>query len=723
MNVHVDAREHPLREEWEALRGEVLQWIAGAAILAAFALACVGLADPNVGSPRIWAVVIILTGLPGASLWLLKHTYAGASATLLIGLMVSVVMAVAVYSAPRVIFALPLIVFVTPLLIGHFRTHVAAAAMIVFAWALEAAGLLPISGSDVVAVLLLVIGSLGLSWVAYRPMRTTLDWAWVTYLDEQREMLQARERQAELAAVSKALAEACERLEEVNLALAQARRAADDARHLKDQFVTAISHELRTPLNLIIGFSEMIAHGSGPEDGDTIPDSLHRDIETIYRNACHLSGLVDDVLDLGRLDAQRLALQKEWSSLPEIAQQAIAATEGLYERAGLTISIDVSADLPRLYVDPTRIRQVLINLLTNAVRYMEEGGTRITAHRDGGDVIVSVEDTGAGIPPEDLPFVFEPFRQMGHAQRRGGFGLGLTVSKQFVEMHAGAMWVVSRTGQGAAFRFSLPVTDNVAAVAAEPRLRALKGQRTGASANRRILVLGDDAEAARILQRYLDDYQIVRAAPSDGMGRAGKPGMIDAVIICDNDAVDRQGLSDRASALHPHTPVLRCALRTIHRASRELGVAGFLTKPVSRDALRDTIYQLRPRPRRVLIVDDDPEMLRLLSQMLRSLLPHCRIVTAASGQQGLDLARTGFGNARPDLVLLDLLMPGLDGHAFLGALRADAALCHARVVIVSAASEEDHDVVTGDLVEIRRSGGLSVAEVMRVIRGSLASLA
>lgn len=169
----------------------------------------------------------------------------------------------------------------------------------------------------------------------------------------------------------------------------------------------------------------------------------------------------------------------------------------------------------------------------------------------------------------------------------------------------------------------------------------------------------------------------------------------------------------------PRAPILRCSLRTANVTGRELGAAAFLAKPISREQLRQVVRRLAGQPRRVLVVDDDPSMVDLLGRMLHSLVPDCQVDTAANGEQGLAAARWAIEHGGLDLVLLDLLMPGLNGHDFLQTWNRDAALGRIPVVVVSAAGEERHDVIVGDVVEVRRGDGLTVGDVMRIVRASL----
>ncbi len=708
---------HPMEGDLDELRSQALRKVALGGIASAFALMCAALTIPSLVEPRLLLLVAVLLVSAIVAWWASRHWYWPATIFLIAGLLAATGIAEVVYALPQMLFALPLVVFVAPLLVGQWATLLVAGSASALIWKLASLASASLPDCDIVCAQLLIVGSVGLAYVAYEPMQTMLDWTLRSYLQELRKTQEARERQMDLGRLSKSLIETCERLEHANLALEHARRAAEEARRTKDSLATAISHELRTPLNLIIGFSEAII--SDAADGsEEVPTRFRSDVETIHRNACHLSDLVDDVLDLGRMDADRLALQRKRSSLAAITGEAVGAVERLYAGAGLRLTVDIPSDLPTLSVDPTRIRQVLINLLTNAVRYTDEGGVRVSARREGSDVVVSVADTGVGVSSEDLPGVFESFYQVGGTNRRGGFGLGLTVSKRFVEMHGGSMWVESQIGRGSTFHFTLPAIDNVVPAAITPDWHLYQSPHLALRPEPTVLVFDRDAEAGGVVRRYLDGYRIITARTLDEAALAAKDDAVSAVILADS-AVEGGGHGDRDSlAWLPRAPVLRCGLRTVGRIGGEIGAAAFLTKPVGQERLRETLRRLNLVPRNALVVDDDPQIVDLLGRMLRAVAPQCLVQLATTGELGLELAR----KAPPDLVLLDLLMPGIDGREFLRIWRADSSLGGAPVIVISAAVENDDRMVVGEFLEVWGPDGLGVAELMRATRGTLDGL-
>ena len=298
------------------------------------------------------------------------------------------------------------------------------------------------------------------------------------------------------------------------------RREAEEARRSKEQFVANVSHELRTPLNMIIGFSEMAMYS--PETyGPNIPQALLADLEIVLRNSRHLSSLIDDVLDLSQIDAGQMALRKEPTALGEIIAAVATAVRPLFNSKGLYLRTDIPRNLPPLHCDRIRIRQVMLNLLSNAGRFTEKGGVRVGARQEGNQVVVSVADSGPGIKADEADKVFKPFQQLDgsiHSYWTGS-GLGLSISKHFVELHKGRMWLESEPGQGTTFFFRLPVEEDVLSADGEV-MRWFSPYSTYVErthipslpvpANRpRLIVFEHGSTLSRFLTRYLDNAELV----------------------------------------------------------------------------------------------------------------------------------------------------------------------------------------------------------------------
>jgi signal transduction histidine kinase len=250
-----------------------------------------------------------------------------------------------------------------------------------------------------------------------------------------------------------------EELTAARQALAEMEKQLKEADKLKNEFIATISHELRTPLNSIIGFAKLLLNQKlGP-----LNEVQHTDLSVIYSSAQHLLSLVNDILDLSKIEAGKMRLDREWFSVEEIIVGVIASMYILIEGKPIELREEIEPNLPQVYVDLCRIRQVVLNILSNAAKFTDAGSITMQVHRLNGDgrefVAFRIKDTGIGIAPEDMDKVFEAFRQIDSsiARRAEGTGLGMPISRYLVELHGGELWVESQVGQGSTFYFTIPV--------------------------------------------------------------------------------------------------------------------------------------------------------------------------------------------------------------------------------------------------------------------------
>ena len=695
------------------LRSEALHCFAAVTVVVGWLLNLIDmLFRANEGPITVGFVVSLWLLAVGAIAWRLGQVDVTLAGTLLAGGMCAALTAVVIDSPNSPAKSLFALVVIVSAAIGGPRHG--------FAWAIVASLLVNlgehVSGSTTSEstgiALTLIWGTAFACWLAFRPAYVAAEWAWASYDDALRLSQELRVRQGELGQLSKSLNEACDRLEQQNVVLERARLAAEEARRLKAEFAASISHELRTPVNLIVGVSEMMMMESETGvAGDGLPASYREDVGVIYRNACHVSHLIDDILDLSQVDAHRMALVKEQVRLAEVVEQATSALATQFQRKGLYLRTDLPEDLPCLRADPTRLRQVLMNLLSNAARFTDCGGVTIGATAQEREVVVSVADTGVGIPPDEASSIFEEFRQTGPVKsRRGGSGLGLAVSKRIVELHGGNMWVTSSMGQGSTFYFSLPLADSVAASPISTDLDVYS--RAVADGARTLVVVGTDQHATRVIQRYLDDYRVL-AVPSAEQARGlMQDGGVDALLVTSTRPTSRVQFPQDGQ---PDAPVIYCALRTTRTLAHEVGVAEYLVKPMVREQLQAALRRLRRRIRRVLVVEDDPDMRRMLARMVRAGSRGREVWESADGQEALKLLRI----ATPDVVLLDLLMPEMDGYTFLERARSEELLPDVPVVVITAKGYEPEAVVASELTITRGERGMTVGELARALRASL----
>ncbi|HLZ10102.1 MAG TPA: ATP-binding protein, partial [Chloroflexota bacterium] len=437
-------------------------------------------------------------------------------------------------------------------------------------------------------------------------------------------------------------------------------------------------------------------------------------------NARHLSNLIDDVLDLSQVDAGRMGLTKERVPLSTVAGEAISAVNRLYEVRGLTLTNRVSEDLPAVYVDRTRIRQVLINLLANAARFTTTGGAWITALLRDGNIVVQVVDTGVGIAPEDIPKAFEEFRQLDGTTRRqhDGSGLGLAICRRFVELHGGSIWAESKPGRGTIFSFTLPLIDNVASSTLRPdwdtwvRVQSISDEST-----RAVVLVNQDPRVERLFQRYLDGYRILPAVDEAEALRLFGQTPVHGVLLVTTPGTPLTERIQKLRAAPRNVPVIVCSLPSSTSMGASIGVTDYLIKPISADRLLDTLSRVGKKAHTVLIVDDDPEMVRLLALMIRSRSRRFQVLRAYGGAAALAM----LCEHTPDIVILDLVMPEIDGYTVLREMRSSETLREVPVIAVTARSYEAEMFSAGAL-EISREGGLSVGEMMACLKSSLDSI-
>lgn len=570
------------------------------------------------------------------------------------------------------------------------------------------------------AILISIWGLCALVWLAMDSLLAVARWAWLRYEEGRRALEQLREQQVKLYETMEDLAEANAQLTRLNHLTQGLRQAAEDERRAKEQFVANVSHELRTPLNMIIGFCEMIT--DAPEAyGGQIPPALLADLEVVLRNSKHLSELIDDVLDLSQIEADRMALTKERVSLAELISTATIAVRPLLVSKGLSLETEVASDLPEVFCDRTRIREVILNLLSNAGRFTEQGGVRVRAWRDGDDVVISVADTGPGILASDLTRIFQPFEQLDGSIRRryGGTGLGLTISKGFVELHGGKMWAESEVGHGTTFYIRLPIDPPPLLAAGvtrwfnphqsyEDRRHPL---RAGAlSVRPRLLVVERGRSLQRLLSRYMDRLDIVSLTEVDKLSQELARTSAQAVLINAMTLTDAFAQINHVRALPYDLPILLCAIPEAEQTLSALGAADYLVKPVKREVLLAVLDRIVGRNKKVLIVDDEADALQLFSRMLIEADRGYRVIRAESGQQALQMLRY----ERPDVILLDLVMPEMNGFQFLSAIRSDQELQKIPLVLISAKDPLGHPIVSSGL-GITYGNGLSVQQLLAAI--------
>lgn len=643
-----------------------------------------------------------------------RHTYHLTATLYLTGLVAFAVgLSLAIPSSPAWYFLGPLVILAS-ILLGSGADLIFACVLTIGTFAFRLTFPQGVASDSIWIVLGMIWFCAMLSFAASRPLYLTLDWSWHSFVQASQKMEEARLRQYELGRLSKSLNESYLKLEEISRELEYARKVAEEARRLKSQFAVSISHEMRTPLNLIIGFSEMMTMAPHAYGGEILPPAYRTDVNAIYRSARHLSNLIDDVLDLAQIEAGRMGLHKEWISLIDVTHEAVATVSPLYERKRLRLSIDLPDDLPPIYADQTRVRQILINLLSNATRFTSVGGVTVSGSLETPDerhqvIHLVVSDTGIGIDEREIDHLFEEFRQFGDPSERDGegSGLGLAISKRFTQLHGGAIWAESTLGIGTKFHVNLPVVGELAIVEypSMPRLPRLRP----ADVEDAVAVVGDAAKV-HLFQRYLDGYEVLPATDP----RATQPrAIVQVVSNVDDEVVPLHLVSPESANLLLAT----CVLTDHLTVDQKLGATGSLAKPVSREILLETLGGLGSHVRSLLIVDDDHAMVDLVARMIKSASRRYRLRKAYSGQEAIEILR----RSRPDAVLLDLLMPDVDGYGVLAWIKGEERLQDLPVIVVSGQGTEGRPV-TANRLTITTKNGLSIGQLMACLKASLQAI-
>lgn len=617
------------------------------------------------------------------------------------------------YSLPEAVILLVIPIALTNLLFGQ-KTFIALTVTLVGACLFWLPSRLGTTFETMLTPTLLVLSVVIIIAVLMNNLYTALAWTVNSFELTLRNQALARDRQAELAQALKSLDIATQNLQRTNHTLQIAQKQAEQARQLKQQFAQTISHELRTPLNLIIGFTESMV--KSPEYyGAPLPPRYMRDLSIVYRNANHLQDLVNDVLDMARIEASQTPLQLVMVSLCDFMDEMLELATSMVESHNLRFSSEVADDLPAsIWMDNIRVKQVIINLLSNAVRFTEQGEIRLRVQAGEDVVLFSVIDTGIGIAEDDIARIFEPFQQLENPMRRrvGGVGLGLPISRQLVALHGGKLTVRSKPGVGSTFTFSLPVgapyerSQNVSDVVFPDQ-----------PDENVVLLVTNSPAAASLISRHLSGYRTVVVNNLE-QARLAMVQIVPQAIVLDKSepelaAVDLMAFA--ASSPLSTVTVVGCPLPGEARLRQQLMANSYLIKPVSRANLWDTLRLFGESVDHILIVDDDRDFVQLLTRMLDNALKRYRISTAYNGQEAIAVLQ----RVQPDLILLDLEMPVMSGFQLLERLRQHPRWRTLPVVIVSAEEALESYNDTPSTLEVARVPQFSQNDLITWMRALL----
>ena len=481
-----------------------------------------------------------------------------------------------------------------------------------------------------------------------------------------------------------------------------------EADRLKSEFLARMSHELRTPMNAIVGFSKLVLRKSGK----TLEKRQQENLEKVVQSANLLLQLISDILDLSKIEAGRIDIVKQYFSVDELVKNCLNTTVPLL-KPGVELSTPGITDA-RFYSDPDRLRQILANLLSNAAKFTEVGTITVSAQCDDCQLVVAVRDTGIGIPEKALETIFDEFRQAEESTTRkyGGTGLGLSISRQLARLLGGDITVQSKMESGSEFRVAIP-----AATGTDPKEVIESTVGVPIEGKHRILAIDDDPDVLSLLSQEMQDegYSVIGVTnPQEGIRKARelKPHVVTVDIRMPEMSgweVITELKSDRATR---DIPIVVVSIVDNKQMGFRLGADEYLVKPFDKDTLLRVIQSFSAQGREILVVDDDLVVIDIVRQELED--DGWKVRGATNGMEAL----SAVAQKVPDVLLLDLLMPEMDGFETLRRLREQETTQDLPIIVITAKnlSPDEREELEQHTLRVIEKNGLGRDRLLAELR-------
>lgn len=478
-----------------------------------------------------------------------------------------------------------------------------------------------------------------------------------------------------------------------NVQLDHERQKTEGANETLKKFLATFSHELRAPLNSIVGFSEILTSDIGKLQTHEIREFM----QNIHVSGKHLQHLINDILDLSKIEAGKVDLHVAPYPVGYFVDAVQRVLQSSFKNRRVSLQVEIDDEIDTLTVDQTRMKQILVNLVSNALKFSPEGGRiHLAISRKETDLEISVRDEGPGIDPSELLRLFQPFYQLksGNSSPAEGTGLGLAITKKLVELHGGRIWVESEIGKGSNFIFRIPLMVTVESPESlEQTLLPLSGQKKDRTIQ--VLIVDDNAQAACLIEKYLRDVGYTIEVARNGVegiekAKRCKPDLIILDLLLPLKDGWQVMKELKGHPLCKNIPIIIVSIIDEKNLGFGLGAVNYFVKPVDREELVEAIRRLPFRddsPKhnpRVLVIDDDKTSLELISLILEE--EGYEVIQCVNGKDGIELAR----EEKPVVIILDLLMPEKSGFNVAYELKQDLVTRNIPIIVLTSLEIDDH---------------------------------